>query len=579
VTRATLPAILLALTLPSVAIAGGCPDADGDGYDDITCGGDDCNDAFDFINPGATEVCGDAIDQDCSGIDEQPDADFDGHDSVPCGGDDCFPDDPLAYPGVDEDEDGADVCEDCDDDEPLAVPGGDEICDGLDSDCSGVIDDLDADGDGDFPVACGGTDCDDSDPSVGAGTDDDSDGFDACVDCDDDDDTIFPGAAEVCDDVDTDCDGLADGLDFDVGGTSAPPVTVSAGAGSSLFGCFSSVFVTAVVSGAGADVFDLDVTFDALISPTTDLFVTLSSPAGTSVTLFDGVGDGVGGDFAGTVLDDDAITPIADGAPPFAGSYQPADPLAAFYGEDPNGAWQVDIYQYCLWFGSGLVNEVVLDFELGSLDDVDGDGWNACGDCDSADADAYPGAPEVCIDGIDQDCDGADATGDLDGDGYIDANCGGPDCDDSDPDINPGATEIACDGVDNDCDTLMPCQPCSQGSPIESGSVAAGFHEFVGSLDTDDEIYGQIGLYRFDIYRFVAGSSGLYTFDLSSSEFDAYLEMYNSGCEYGGSNDNGGDGTNANLGLFLFEGEIFHIVTTSAQQLETGGYAMNLLVL
>jgi len=164
---------------------------------------------------------------------------------------------------------------------------------------------------------------------------------------------------------------------------------------------------------------------------------------------------------------------------------------------------------------------------------------------------------------------------DQDGDGW-DLTL---DCDDSDPDINPGATEIACDGVDNDCDTLMPCQPCSQGSPIESGSVAAGFHEFVGSLDTDDEIYGQIGLYRFDIYRFVAGSSGLYTFDLSSSEFDAYLEMYNSGCEYGGSNDNGGDGTNANLGLFLFEGEIFHIVTTSAQQLETGGYAMNLLVL
>ena len=164
---------------------------------------------------------------------------------------------------------------------------------------------------------------------------------------------------------------------------------------------------------------------------------------------------------------------------------------------------------------------------------------------------------------------------DQDGDGW-DFNL---DCDDSNPDVNPDATEIACDGIDNDCDTLLPCQPCAQGTPIESGSVGVGLHDFVGSLAEGDEIYGQNGLYRFDIYRFVAGTSGLYTFDLASSEFNAYLEMYNASCEYGGSNDDGGDGTNANLGLFLFEGDIFHIVTTSANELESGGYSMALLVL
>lgn len=51
------------------------------------------------------------------------------------------------------------------------------------------------------------------------------------------------------------------------------------------------------------------------------------------------------------------------------------------------------------------------------LDDQDGDGFypdNDCGitpmgDCDDNDASVYPGAEEVCGDGIDQDCDGEDA--------------------------------------------------------------------------------------------------------------------------------------------------------------------------
>lgn len=81
-------------------------------------------------------------------------------------------------------------------------------------------------------------------------------------------------------------------------------------------------------------------------------------------------------------------------------------------------------------------------------------------DCDDTDATIYPGATEVCGDGIDQDCDGSDLPcpgpdcTDNDGDGYaIEGDqCGDIDCNDSDPTIHPGATEICGDGIDQDCD-------------------------------------------------------------------------------------------------------------------------------
>ena len=108
-------------------------------------------------------------------------------------------------------------------------------------------------------------------------------------------------------------------------------------------------------------------------------------------------------------------------------------------------------------------------------EDLDGDGFAACEECDDADGDIHPSATELC-DGIDNDCDDLidDAddsiTGqqtfyaDADADGYGDASstvaaCEMPsgygtdaqDCDDTSAEISPAATEL-CDTVDNDCD-------------------------------------------------------------------------------------------------------------------------------
>jgi len=46
-----------------------CTDADNDGYPALYCGGNDCNDNNSALNPGAADICGDGIDQDCSGSD------------------------------------------------------------------------------------------------------------------------------------------------------------------------------------------------------------------------------------------------------------------------------------------------------------------------------------------------------------------------------------------------------------------------------------------------------------------------------------------------------------------------------
>jgi uncharacterized repeat protein (TIGR01451 family) len=75
---------------------------------------------------------------------------------------------------------------------------------------------------------------------------------------------------------------------------------------------------------------------------TGDIEATLISPDGTRVLLVADRG-GSGENFADTVFDDDAATPISSGAAPFTGSFQPEEPLSGAAGISSLGDWILEV--------------------------------------------------------------------------------------------------------------------------------------------------------------------------------------------------------------------------------------------
>jgi MYXO-CTERM domain-containing protein len=454
-------------------------DADGDGYDNFECDGEDCDDENSDIFPGADEYC-DGIDNDCNSfVDDEYaidatvyflDIDMDGYGDSGAIAISCsLPDGHVIIDG------------DCDDNNSEVNPSATEVCNGIDDNCDGEADEVsatdvstwyaDSDGDGygrssDSTVAC--------DAPSGYIAD--------STDCNDSNGAINPGATEVCNGTDDDCNGETDEdsaadastwyRDNDRDGYGNPSAsTVSCDPGSEW-----------VLDSADCDDTDFEVNpgsteycngIDDDCNGETDE----DSAADASTWYRDSDRDGYGNP---TLPYDACVMPmwhVADDSD-CDDSNSDVNPAATEVcngtDDDCNGetdedsaadasTWYADIDAD--GYGDATTSSVSCEAASGYIaDDTD---------CDDSSGAVNPGATEYCND-IDDNCDGftdedsaADADtwyADSDTDGYGDASstavsCSTPtgyiaddqDCDDTDDAVHPSATEM-CNGIDDNCD-------------------------------------------------------------------------------------------------------------------------------
>ncbi|MSP55364.1 MAG: hypothetical protein EXR69_07160, partial [Myxococcales bacterium] len=531
----------------------------------------DCDDGAAAVHPGAAEICDD-LDNDCdSGVDtdatdettwyRDADADtFGGATSVtecdqPAGyvasGSDCDDSDSTIYPGADEYCDGTDnncnttiddspvdsaiwyddvdgdgygdpdgattACtqpantvtnaDDCDDSHEEASPAGVEVCDGLDNDCDTLVDNSALDEPTWYVDA-------DADTYGGVGSLDDCTqppGYvSTSTDCDDDASAIHPGATEICDDVDNNCDSVVDTDAADITTWHQDTDNDSFGSAVSLAACDQPAGY--VVSGSdcddgngstypgAAEVCDeVDNDCDSVID---------DSPVDGTVYYLDFDGDTFGGPTTVTGCESPSgyVSTSTDCDDTDANSYPGSVETCDDLDNDCDLAIDDDAVDETAWYadadsdsyGDMDVSSTSCDAPLGHVADAT--------DCDDLANAVYPGAPEYCNE-VDDDCDlSIDEAGavdettwhlDADADSYggttSQAGCDQPagyvadgtDCDDAQSTANPGASEVCEDGLDNDCDGDETDCRYTTPTPLTSIVTTSGGQTMYGAQTND----------------------------------------------------------------------------------------------
>lgn len=357
-------------------------------------------------------------------------------------------------------------------------------------DDTGKTDTADADTDTDSDSDTD-TDSDtDSDTDTDSGpVDSDGDGATDDIDCEPTNPAVYPGATEVCNEVDDDCDG-----DIDEG-DAAPGVWYedvdSDGYGN------AEVSTTAcdqpegyVADGSDCDDYDADFHPGADESDCTD-------PADYNCDGSTGMVDGDGDGYAACEECDDGnatINPSATEVCDLGNTDEDCNGSADNDDASADPSTMTEFYEDVDGDSYGDVADSFCDEPLG-YSSVDGD-------CNDADINVNPSATETCATPGDDNCDSSDDNSafdastwyrDIDGDGYGDpataettctARAGyigdATDCNDSDSGINPGALET-CDGggyIDEDCDGLT---DDADPSVVDAGTFY---------LDADSDGYG-----------------------------------------------------------------------------------------
>ena len=486
-------------------------DGDSDGYGDpadsveacdqpsgAVADATDCDDANRLIYPGADETCN-SLDDDCDSTVDEDATDFATY--YDDGDSDGFGDASDSTEACSAPSGHVSDSSDCDDTDGAVFPGADETCNSTDDDCDSDVDedatdarvyydDGDSDGFGDAADTI--EDC-----STPSGYTSDS------SDCDDTDGDVFPGADELCNSNDDDCDALIDEDATDVAtwyhdadsdgygdpGDAEDACEAPADHVSDATDCHDANRL--IYPGADETCNSLDDDCDSTVDEDATDFVTY---------YHDDDSDGFG-DASDTV--EDCSTPSgytsdstdcddADGA-----VFPGADETCNATDDDCDSTVDEDATDAASWYddsdedgyGDAAVITAACEQPDGAVSDDQ--------DCDDGDAAVYPGADETCNetdddcdlsvdeDAIDAavwyddddedsygdpktgeaaceqpdgavsdatDCDDTDDTltpADVDADGQ--SSCDG-DCDDSDSDIYVGAEETPYDGIDQDCD-------------------------------------------------------------------------------------------------------------------------------